>query len=68
MALNHNHGPTHMILPFIPQASIFQADKIIWITSHITSYSSFKLKLKLIGKILIEKMNNLKEDLTEIIT
>ena len=55
IAPNHNHFPICVIFPFIPQDSIFQVDKTIWLTSQITSYSSYKIGLKPTGKIMMRK-------------
>ena len=54
----HNHFPISVILPFILQSPRCQVDKTIWITSHITSYSSCKLQLKPTGKIMIRNLRS----------
>ena len=51
----HNHYPISMILSLITQASRRQAGKPIWIKIRMNSYSSWKIRLKPTGMIMVRR-------------
>ena len=65
---NDKHFPISVILPFIPQASIFKVKETIWITSQIINYLSYKSTIEANGQDYDDKTKKLTEDLTVMIT